>query len=252
MSYAQPRRKRRWVGPVVVLGTLVALIVAAFFVAEKLARDAAGDVVRGPIQSALGSSSRVDVDLGPGIFLFQAVTGRLDHVTISTEGVPVGAGKGALTLEAEGLPLDIGGTVTAISAELALDATAMQSAGPEGSTVAFEGEQLVVSSQVAVGGAARPVVVHVTPSVADGQVALTVTDMTVDGKPVDLAKAKAGAYGPEVAALVAPKALCVSGSLPASLTLTTAAVKGDHLVLGLSGKAVTLSSLGKKGTCPAA
>jgi hypothetical protein len=250
MSYTQPRKKHRWVGPVVVLGTLVILIVAAFFVADKLARDAAGDVVRGPIRSALGSSSRVDVDLGPGIFLFQAAKGRLDHVTISTEGVPIGAGTGALVLDAHGLPLDLGGTVTKIHAELSLDGTAMQSVVPlEGSTVTFEGEQFVVAAQIPVGGAPRAVVLHITPSVVDANVAMAVTALTVDGTDVSIEDAKAGAYGPEVAALVSPAPLCVSGFLPASLVLSSAAVTGDHLVLGLDGTKMSLGSLGTKGSC---
>lgn len=252
MSYTQPRKQHRRVGPVVVLGVLVGLIVAAFFVANKLASDAAADLVRGPIQTALGSKARVDVDLGPGIFLFQAASGRLDHVTISTTGVPVGAGSGALELVADGLPLDIGGTVTKLHATLSLDATSMQSVVPvQGSTITFEGDQFVVTSQVPVGGAPRAVVLHVTPSAAGGQVALGVTAVSVDGNDVSVDDAKAGAYGAEVAALVSPAPLCVSGFLPASLVLSSAAVHGDHLVLELDGKSVSLASLATKGSCAA-
>jgi hypothetical protein len=254
MTYYSPaRKKRRWVGPVVVLSVLVILVVAAFFVADKLARDAATGIVSAPIKSALGSTTPVSVDLGPGLFLLQAATGKLDHVLISTDGLPVGEGSAGLVLSARGLPLDPGGTVNSIHADLSLDAAAMQSVVPvAASTVTFDGEQFLVSTQADVGGTARPVVLSITPSASAGQITLTVTAVTVDGQAVSIDDARAGAYGAAAAALVSPPPLCVSSYLPASLTLATAAVQGDQLVLGFDGSKVGLSSLSTKGSCPPA
>ena len=249
MSYYPPKKKHRWVGPVVVLTVLIGLVVAAFFVAEKLARDAAGGVISRPIQSALESTSKVHVDLGPGLFLVQAAGGRLDAVTISTEGLPVGEGTASLVLDTVGLPLDMGGTVDSVHATLSLDAVAMQSVVPAGSTVAFAGGQFVVSSQADLGGVATPVDLTITPTATEGLVTLEVTEVAVNGAVVSLDDVRNGAYGPSAAALVAPAPLCVNPYLPAALTLSSAKVVGQNLVLGFDGKAVKLGSLSTKGTC---
>lgn len=250
MSYVPPKKKRRWVGPVIILVVLIGLVVAAFFVAEKLARDAAGGVIARPIQNALSSTSKVHVDLGPGLFLVQAVGGRLDAVTISTDGLPVGEGTASLVLDTTGLPLDTGGTITSVHATLTLNAVAMQSIVPPGSTVSFAGEQFVVSTEADLGGVLTPVELTVTPTAAEGLVALEVTAVTVNGAEAAIEDVRNGAYGPAAAALVAPAPLCVSPYLPAALTLSSAKVVGQGLVLEFTGAAVKLGSLSTKGTCP--
>jgi hypothetical protein len=251
MSYQTPKKKRRWVGPVVVLAVLIALVVAAFFVAEKLARDAAGAVIARPVQNALDSTSAVEVDLGPGLFLVQAAGGSLDHVTMSTAGLPVGEGSGDLVLVAQGLPLDMGGTADALDATLTLDALAMQSVLPPGGTVTFVDGAFAVASETDLGGAVTPVELTLVPSAADGVIALEATAISVNGEALAIDDVRAGAYGPAAAALVAPAPLCVSSYLPAALTLSSASVESDGLVLRFTGSAVKLSSLSAKGTCPA-
>lgn len=250
--YQQPKKKRRWVGPVAVLGTILILVVAAFFVAEKLARDAAEGIVSKPVRNALNSNSPVTVDLGAGLFLVQAASGSLDHVTLTTAGLPVGAGSAALLLEAEGVPLSMDGTASAVHARVSLDDAAMQSLVPAGSTVAFAGTGFSVTSQLDLGGVPTPVVMTVVPSAAEGLISLEPTEVLVNGAPVALDDLRTGLYGPAAAALVAPAPLCVSSYLPASLVLTTAAVVDGQLVLEFEGAAVKLGSLSTKGTCPVA
>ncbi len=250
MSYAPAKKKRRWVGPVIVLVVLIALVVAAFFVTEKLARDAAGGVISKPIRSALGSTSPVSVDLGPGLFLLQAASGSLDRVTVSTSGLPVGEGSGDLELVAQGLPLDTAGTADSITATVTLDATALQSVVPAGGTVSFSDGSFIVATQADFGGVPTPVELTVVPTAADGVIALETTAVAVNGSPVDLEDVRNGSYGPTGAALVAPAPLCVSTYLPAALTLSSARVEGDSLVLGFAGTAVKLSALSTKGECP--
>ena len=252
MSYQPPKKKRRWVGPVVIIVVLIGLVLAAFFVAEKLARDAAGGIIAPAVRDALGSTSSVDVDLGPGLLLVQAAGGSLDRVTISTDGLPVGAGSAELVLVAEGLPLDMGGTADAVHATVSLDATALQSVVPVGSTVAFAEGSFVVTSQADLGGVPTPVDLTVVPTAAEGVITLEVTAMSVDGTPVALEDVRNGAYGAAAAALVAPAPLCVSSYLPAALVLSSAAVEGERLVLDFEAAAVKLGSLSTKGTCPVA
>lgn len=250
MSYAPQKKKHRWVGPVIVLSVLIGLVVAAFFVAEKLARDAAGGVISQPIRNALGTSGPVDVDLGSGLFLLQAAGGSLDEVTITTGGLPVGEGSADLLLVAQGLPLDTAGTADSITASLTLDATAMQSVVAEGSTVTFVPGAFVVESTADFGGVPTPVALTVVPSAAEGVIALEVTAVAVNGSPVDLEDVRNGSYGPTGAALLTPAPLCVNAYLPAALVLSSAAVKGDSLVLGFAGANVKINALSTKGVCP--
>jgi len=100
------------------------------------------------------------------------------------------------------------------------------------------------------GGAPAPVVLTVTPTAAEGVVSLEVTGVTVNGTEVAVEDARNGAYGPAAAALVSPAPLCVSPYLPAALTLSSAKVVGQSLVLEFDGAAVKLGSLSTKGVCP--
>jgi hypothetical protein len=249
MSYLPAKKKHRWVGPVVLLAVLIALVLAAFFVLEKLARDAAGGVVATPIQKALGATSKVQVDLGPGLFLPQAVSGSLDEVRITTAGLPVGEGTAELDLLAIGLPLDMGGTATSLHATVSLDATALASVLQNGGTVQFTADGFIVSSETDIGGTPTPVALTVTPAAGEGAVTLDVTAITINGEQIEVEAARSGAYGPAAAALADPAPICVAQYLPEALKLQTATVNGNGLVLSLQGASVRVGSLSTKGSC---
>lgn len=255
MTYTPPRKKRRWVGPVVILSILVILIVAAFLVAEKLARDAVATVITGPIKDVLGTEQEVDVDFGGGFLILQALGGSVDHLTITASDVAIAGASGDIVLTASGVPLNIEGTVDSLGARVSIDESSVQALLPAvtgaGGTIAFESNQLVVTTQAEFFGQTAPVVVVLVPSAANGQVSFEPVSMTVDGDDVSVDDVRAGAYGPGPAAMLTPPSVCVAELLPASLALSSASIEGDALVLVFAGSQVSLAGGGltTKGAC---
>lgn len=266
MSWDEPkiRPKRRWVGMTIALLVFFALIVATLVIGEKLGRDFVGGVLKDQISGALGVESEdgIEVDLGSGSLIAQALSGGLEGVQITADAVPIGGATAGVVLSATGVPLDPGGSIGAISATVVLDKDALLALSTgltdaPVSSVEFVDGAIVLATTTAAFGQELPATVTLVPSAgkvedaSDGTVAFTVSAMTVNGEAVDVAAAQAGAYGPGATAAATPRALCVAEFLPAALTLNEVTVAGDTLVLGLSGKNVPLSGggLASKGDC---
>jgi hypothetical protein len=238
-----------------VVGILVILVVAAFLVAEKLARDAAAAAITKPIQSALGTDQDVDVDFGGGFLLLQALGGSVDHVTVTASDVAFAGASGEVVLTASGVPLDIHGTVATLGATVSVDESSVQALVPalsgSGGTVSFESNQLVLATEADFLGQTVPVVVALVPAAANGALSFEAVSMTVNGDDVSLDDVRAGAYGAGAAAMIAQPSVCVAELLPASLTLSGAAIDGGSLVLTFAGSEVSLSGDGftTKGSC---
>lgn len=252
------RPKRRWVGMTIALLVFVGLVIATLVIGEKLGRDFATGLVRSQISSALGlpSDDGVTVDLGSGSLIAQAVSGGLDGVQITADDVPVGAATAAVTLSATGVPLSLEGSIQNLSATVVLDEAALLALSasltdsPVTAVDLVDGA-LVLTTTTAAAGQELPATVTLTPAIGEGTVTFSVTAMTVNGAPVDVAAAQAGAFGPGAAAATVPRPLCVAELLPAALSLTEATVAGDELILGLSGSRVAISGGGltAKGVC---
>ena len=253
MTHAPARKKRRWVGPVVVVSILVILIVAAFLVAEKLARDAAAAAITAPIQQALGTGQKVDVDFGGGFLILQALGGSVDEVTITASNVAFAGASGDIVLTASGVPLDIEGTANSLGATVSIDESSIQALLPAlsgvGGTVAFENDQLVLSTQADIVGQSVPVVIALVPSAANGMLSFEPVSMTANGDDVSIDDVRSGAYGPAAAAMLTAPSVCVAEMLPASLALTSASIHGDSLVLVFAGTQVSLAGFAAKGSC---
>lgn len=260
MSWDEPviRPKRRWVGMTIALLVFLGLVVATLVIGEKLGRDFVTGLLSDQVSGALGveSGEGVEVDLGSGSLIAQAVGGGLDGVRITADEVPIGAASAEVVLTATGVPLDPGGSISTLAATVVLDEDALLalSSGltdaPVASVDLVDGS-LVLATTTAALGAEVPATVTLVPAVGEGVVAFTVSAMTVNGAPVDVAAAQAGAYGPGAAAAATPRALCVAEFLPASLALKEVTVAGDTLVLGLRGANVPITGggLSSKGGC---
>lgn len=262
MTWDEPRirPKRRWVGMTIALAVFLALVVATVIIGEKLGRDFLTGMVKSQIGDALGvdGETAVMVDLGSGFLIGQAVSGGIDGVHITSKDVPIGAASAEVSLTATGVPINPSGSISTLSANVVLDAadllalsTSLTDA-PVSAVDVVDGT-LVLTTTTSAAGQELPVTVSMAPSAGEGFVAFTVSGMTVNGGPVDVAAAQAGSYGPAAAAAATPRSLCVAAFLPAALTLNEATIAGDTLVLGLSGANVPISGggLGSKGECAA-
>ncbi len=255
MSHAQAPKKRRWLGPVIVVAVLLLLIIVAFAIAEKLVRDGASAALSEPIRQIFGTETEVHVDFGQGSVILQAMSGSIDAVTVDADTVTLGPSTGRIHVVANGVPLSTDGTVRALAAELYFDAAGVTSlvASSSGAlaTTQLDGEHIVVTTESPVAGQTVPVVVTLSPSAADGRLGFSVEALAVNGAAVDVDAARSGAYGAEVAALVQGQSVCVAEHLPASLALDSATVVGDRLVLGFVGSNLALAGGGltTKGAC---
>jgi hypothetical protein len=117
--------------------------------------------------------------------------------------------------------------------------------------VSLENNQLVLATEADFLGSTVPVVIALVPSAANGALSFEPVSMTVNGEDVSIDDARAGAYGPGAAAMLTTPSICVAELLPASLSLSSAAIDGDSLVLSFTGSQVSLSGGGftSKGSC---
>jgi hypothetical protein len=251
-----PRRSfaRRMVGPVIFLVIFGGLIVGGTVAADKLARDAVEGVIAGKVAETFGlaSDNAVTVDLGPGIFIGQAISGTIDQVSVDVPGATFGELKGTLALDAQGVPTSPSQPSEQVGVQLAMTgddaiafATSLQ--GQEGATVTLgDGVLNVTSSKNKIEFA-----VSFAPSVDAGTLVLTPQAITVRGETMTPEEFSASKYGKVGASLIEPKSVCVAASLPAALSLTGLTVSESSLVVAGSGANVPLvgGGLTTRGTC---
>lgn len=259
---AEPPRKRRgWLIALIVVGTLLVLGIVAFVIAENVAKAYARDYVSTRVVEVLQlpAGSEVDVELGGGSIILQALAGRVDTVDVDVPEATFGPLTGAVRFHAEGVPLDGDAPVEVLRIDFATgaDDLAALSQGPEGTaapTFAFEDGQVSLSSEFELFGARIPLGLLLEPSAAEGQLVLSPTQLTIGEQTFTSGVADDSLLGQLAAIFLQPQEVCVAGSVPQALTLTDAAIVDAELVLGFTGDGAALGGpeLSTPGTCPAA
>lgn len=259
---APPRRKRRgWIVALVVVGILIVLGVIAAFVAEAIAKQYARDYVRTQIVSVLQlpDDAQVDVDLGGGSIILQALAGRVDAVDVDVPEATFGSLSGAVRLHAEGVPLDSAAPVETLGIEFGLGAddltTLSQGADPSAAPpdFAFVDGEVSLSTEFDLFGASIPLGFTLAPSAADGALVLTPTSLTIGEQTFESGAADGSFLGQIAEALFQPQTLCIASSVPQALVLQDAAIGDTELVLSFRGDGAALGGpgLSTPGTCPA-
>jgi hypothetical protein len=254
-----PKRKRRgWLIALIVVGVLLVLVVVAALIAESFAQNYARDYVRARLVEVLQlpDDARVDVDLGGGSIIVQALAGRIDSVDADVPEASVGTLSGAVRFHAEGVPLDAAVPLDVLRVEFATGAEtfAALSEGGEGApTYAFEDGRVTLSSEFDFLGAVIPWGLSLEPSAADGALVLTPTSLTLGSQTFEAGADDGSFLGQIAQALLQPQTLCIAASVPQALTLTDAGIDGDELVLAFEGDGTALGGdeLSTPGTCPA-
>lgn len=257
---APAKRRRRWpIVVAVVVGVLLILGIVAFFVAEAIAKDYARDYVRAKIVAvlALPDDADVDVELGSGSIILQALAGRVDEVDVDVPDVAFGAMSGAVRLHAEGVPLDESQPVEVLRIDVALgaDDLAALGQGAEGApTYEFAEGEVRLSSEFVLFGAAIPLGLSLEPSAADGALVLTPTSVTIGEETFDADSSDDSFFGQIVAQLFQPQTMCIAASVPQAFVLADASIDDAELVLAFTGDGASFGGpeLTTPGVCPGA
>jgi hypothetical protein len=256
---APPKKKRRgWLIALIVVGVLVVLAIIGFFVAESIAKDYARDYVRARLVEVLQlpADADIDVDLGGGSIILQALAGRVDTVDADVPQASFGELSGSVQLHAEGVPLDAAEPVDVLRVEFATGAEtfAALGGGDSAPTYVFDDGQVALSTEFELFGTTIPIGLSLEPSAADGSLVLTPTSLTIGTQTFAAGEEDGSFLGQIATAFLQPQTLCIAGSVPQALVLTDADIAESELVLAFQGDGAALggSGLSTPGTCPAA
>ncbi|MDQ1556663.1 MAG: hypothetical protein QOI02_1665 [Actinomycetota bacterium] len=254
-----PRRKRRgWLGVVVALVILVALVVAAFFIAEPFVRTYAEKQVRTQVIQALKlpPTTVVNVDLGSGSLILQALTGRINDVRVSLPKLTMGGLTGSAVLTAKGVPLDSSQEVNALTIRVAVPQKALQSiaSNVQGSTkptVTLGAGVAKIATTYSLFGVSVPLAIDIKPSADAGRLKFTPENFYVNGGKVSLSDVEKSPIGGLVGSALGGTSLCVAQDLPKSFVLSKATVISKEVVLTVTGNHAKLNGkdLAVRGTC---
>jgi hypothetical protein len=256
---APKKRRRGWLIALIVVATLLILGVIAFIVGEGLAKDYARDYVRARIVKVLQlpEDAQVDVDLGGGSIIFQALAGRIETVDVEVPDVAFGQLTGDVVFHAEGVPLDETAPVDVLRVDFGIGADDLSALGDgqEGAdapTFLFEDDEISLTSEFDLLGVSIPLGLTFAPSAADGALVLTPTSLTIGTQTFAADTDDQSFLGQIARALLKPQTLCIASSVPQALVLADATIDEQNLVLRFEGDGVALGGpeFSTLGTCP--
>jgi hypothetical protein len=254
---ASPRR-RRWPW-VIALLVVVGLLVAAWFIADSLARGVVTSAVRSAVIQKLGlpQDQPVDVQID-GMVIPQVVGGTFHDVQVSSDNVPVAGTTAdvAVTLHDVDYRGSTAGKMSAGTATVVLTEAELRALAGNGidgvkpSSIGLAEPDVTASFQLSLFGASVDVGVALQPSAKAGALVLTPSTFTVGEAKMsaaDLSKR----FGSLAASAAKPRTVCIADKLPKGMTLTGAKVSGSTLVtdFAIDGDLAVDSALQQKGSC---
>ncbi len=251
-----PTRRRGLIAVLVVVGIVVVLTVVAV-IAESLARQQASTVIADQVRSSLKleADHPVEVTIAGASVLLQAISGRLDSISVEVPDAAVGDLVGDLTLIATNTPLDSSQPTESVQAvyrvaEADVAALAGFLAGTVVNDVQLDEREIRFQTALSFFGVDFAVGLGVTPSVQDGQLAFTPSSIVLNGERIDAADLQQQ-FGALVDPLFASQQFCVAQYLPADLALTAVQVGDEQLVVVFGADNVALGGPGfaTPGTC---
>jgi len=257
---APPKKRRRWLGWLIAGLVLVVLLIVGFFVAENYARTYAENLVRERIVEvlALDSATDVDVDLGGGSLILQALGGSINSVTVDVAELSFGDITGSALITATGVPLDSAepvdtlGIVATVSEANVRKLSSFMS-GIELKTIELGDGVISATTEFDIlGFFVIPISVDLVPSAVNGGISFDPKTIILAGEEISVADLRAS---PEFAGLASQflqsQTFCVASSLPKALTITDVDVVGSDLVIAINGDGTALAGpeLSELGVC---
>lgn len=254
---AAPRRRRRVWPWLVAVAVVLALIVAAFFAGEWVARDLVTKTVRQQIVSRLDlpADHPVDIEIGDPSLLLSLLGGNVGEVRLASDDVTLGGVTGDVEVDLRDLAIRPPFTIGTGTARVALDTPQLQAllATVEGfpaQTVGIAEPNITASTELSLFGAAIPLALALTPSAADGDLVLTPAALQLGGADIT-ADGLRQRFGGLADTVLQGWRVCIADELPAGIPLRAIAVDGDVLVadFDISPDLLTDSAQLAKGSC---
>ncbi|MDZ8171222.1 LmeA family phospholipid-binding protein [Microbacterium xanthum] len=249
------RRRRVWPW-LVGLGVFVLLAVVAAVVGEWVARETVTRTVRAQVADALELPEDQTVEVAvAGLVLPQLIAGTLDELTVSGDDLPLGPLTGDVVVVAEGVPVRGDAPARRIGADLTLEAdqVAQLLTGLDGfpdAEVTLDEPDVRFDTSFEVFGLEIPVGVSLTPTAAEGAIALSPAGIEVAGARLTADQVR-DQFGLIASVVLQDWTICVAEYLPAGVTLDEIAVVGDRIVVdaAVDGAITVDEQLQEPGTC---
>ncbi|MFM2353699.1 MAG: hypothetical protein RLZZ608_1105 [Actinomycetota bacterium] len=252
-----PRTKRRGLIAILVLVGIVVVLGIVAVVAESIARQQASALIADQVRSTLQleADHPVNVTIDGVSVLWQALSGRVDKVTVDAPDVAFGELVGDLTLIAEGTPIDTAQPADSVQAvyrvaEADVAALAGFLAGSVVNDVQLDEREIRFQTAFSFFGVDFSVGLGVTPSAQEGQLAFTPSSVVLGDERLDAADLQQQ-FGPIVEPLLTSRLFCVAQYLPQALALTAVQVGDEQLVVVFGAENVALGGpeFSTLGTC---
>ena len=257
-----PKKRRRWLGPLITLVIVIIVLLVVFFVGDALARQYATGLVREKIVAALklDPAAEVDVNLGDGSILLQAAAGSIDDLSVHVSKFSLGEVSGEAEISATGVPLDSSKPLDTLGIEVTVDKANVQKlsgylSGIDLTSIDLRDSHIRIGTDLTVLFTTIPVSVDLSPSAKDGGISFEPVTVFLGDQQVSVADLKAipGISG-LVGGLLGSRTVCVASYLPEALSVNDVRVVESDLVVSINGDGATLGGpgLSTNGTCPAA
>ena len=254
-----PARKKRRVWPFVVIVVVLVVLIVGFFIADAAAKAYAQNQIKQEVVTALGldPSADINVSVGGGSVLLQALSGKLSTVDVTVPKLAFGELVGSASLHATQVPLNQSAPLKKLAityrvSEKNVGVLASNLSGLKLDTITLDQPEIVANASFSVFGFGIPVGLGLTPSATKGQLAFTPTSILVSGQKFTSKQLLATpGLGSLAKQLLKQQTFCVAQYLPRALTVTSAQVADRELVLKISGDGAALGGSGftTKGSC---
>jgi hypothetical protein len=255
------KKKRRWLGWVIALVVLLIVLIVGFFVADAFAKQYANGYVRERIIEVLklDPDAQVDVDLGTGSVILQAIRGSIDEVSVHVDEITFGDLTGSADLTAASVPLDstqpvekLGIVVTVTEQNVRKLAGFLS--GIDLKSIELQDGIIRIASEFDVFFFTVPVAVDLLPTANDGGINFDPQTVLLGDDEISVADLRASAEFRALAGdLLNSQQFCVANYLPEALVIDDVDVVGSNLVVSINGDGTALSdpALSQLGVCPA-
>ncbi|MET0990588.1 MAG: DUF2993 domain-containing protein [Glaciihabitans sp.] len=237
-----PKKKHRLRTLLITLVVLAIVVVVAWFVVDNLAREWAKNYIRETITTSfdLPADQPMQITIGPGSLIAQAIGGSIDSVDVALDDVPLGDLNGDITLALTGIPLDETQPVDTLRVGLTVDEENVQKlstylSDADLTQITLEGDEIAVGTSFNLFGADVPISLTLAPSAVDGSLAFAPSTISVNDTTISLTELRDGPFGGFAGDLLDSRTFCVAEYLPKAITLTDVSVEGDTLVLAAEG-----------------